>query len=166
MQDAIVNASRFLGVHLTQEEMNKRCRPGRIHTTSVQKIMESIRDIITILPQQNVHSMKGGVEYNLLNFQDGKVQLVGCQVEDFSYPKGEYQQISKHAFIHVAHPLPNFSEHHIGAIIDNTMEHPICLVEHLDISNVNKARELFSSFFSCGNHTSVRIQFVYILEKK
>ena len=90
--------------------------------TTLKEIKKSVSDIINISPEVGIHSKKGGIEFNLLNFTDGKVRIVGAHVEDTRYPEGSYERICRHAFIHLAFPLENQTSPHIGLIIDNMME--------------------------------------------
>ena len=93
---------------------------------------------------------------------DGKVHIAGAHVENKKYPEGSYERICRHAFIHLAFPLKNQLSPHIGAIIDNTMENPTCLVQQSDITCKEKARSLLHDFFR-GDEVVVRVKFVYCL---
>lgn len=165
MQDAIANAAPYIGVSLTQKEMYRRCKPRINKVTTLKEIEQSVMDKIEICRQQGITAMKGGMEYNLLSFRDGQVRIAGAHVENKKYPQGSYERICKHAFIHLAFPLKNQPSPHIGAVIDNTIENPTCLVEQSDITCKEKAHLLLHNFFG-GEDIVVRVKFVYCLRRK
>ena len=67
----------------------------------------------------------GGVEYNLIKCMDAKIRLVLATVEDS-------EDITVHAFIHVAKKLAKIHEPHVAVLVDNRETAPVCLIQNCD----------------------------------
>ena len=67
---------------------------------------------------------------------------------------------TKHAFVHVARPLIEVEDIHVGFVVDNRAEEPILLIEEVDFENKHLARQTLQNFFG-GEGVTVRIRSIH-----
>ena len=108
-----------------------------------------------------IFNAKGGAEYNLLKIQDRHVRLYGAKIINAD---GEE---TNHSFLHVAQPLKykRNTEDHIGVLIDNRKNEPICMIQKRDIVDVKKGRLVLTNFFG-GDGTRVKLSSVFLITPK
>ena len=122
--------------------------------TSFLEIKNAIPKCMGFVQDRSIFLKKDGPEANLIRCVDGKIRLLQAQITD-------EKNVTKHAFVHQAFPMQGDHPNHVGVIIDNRENEPICLIETEDGEDKMVARQVLQNFFG-GSHVSVRILTAYI----
>ena len=156
LQDAVVNAAHQLKVPMDVHAFMQACPPKTKVDTRIQDVFDAAAKFLEFEKDNLIFAMKGGTKANLLATKDGKVRLVCSKVTNRKIT-------TKHAFIHCAYKLEGVNKEHVGAIIDNREEEPICLIEPEDFKTAENARQTITNFFG-GKNTRVFIESIYKVE--
>ena len=158
LQDAVLNACCYLHVDVCKEDFYKECPPKKYQDSTIEKVIKAASDFLDVSIDRKIQTTGGGPEINLLRCKDSKIRLICAIINCDNY-------VTHHAFIHVAKQIEEITDEHIGVLIDNRIQEPICMIEEEDIQNKQNARLVFKNFFGGNNNNSVRLGSIYVLSK-